>query len=195
MDGPWWSEAGVAPILVRPFAMTAIPHPESTASKLSIEGEVARPQALDRRQLAALDPMAQVADVGTLVPGKQGRAVRLSAIAKSAGLRASARHVHIGSADPKFAVSVPLTEVLDTALVVFELAGAPVPSEKGGPFRLLVPGHSDECVNVKQLASLTFAAAPGRDTRPKDDAEHALMHARGCSPKPTDPNNSATKRT
>jgi hypothetical protein len=44
-----------------------------------------------------------------------------------------------------------------------------------------VPGHADECVNVKGLASLEFSADPGRDTRPKDDAEHALLHARGCA--------------
>jgi hypothetical protein len=51
-----------------------------------------------------------------------------------------------------------------------------MPASKGGPFRLLVPGHADDCVHVKQLASIELSDRPGRDTRPKDDAEHAKLH-------------------
>jgi DMSO/TMAO reductase YedYZ molybdopterin-dependent catalytic subunit len=169
---------------MRLVAMTANPQPENiagTTSALSIQGDVARPLVLRHADLAALDAKAQVADVGALVPGKHGRAVRLSALAEKAGVRAGARHVHIASADPAFAVSVPIGEVIDTGLVVFEVGGKPLASDKGGPFRLLVPGHADECVNVKQLVRLEFSGAPGRDTRPVDDAEHARMHASGCA--------------
>jgi hypothetical protein len=150
------------------------------AAKLEVRGT--RTLALDRASLAGVDARAQIADVGTIVPGKRGRGVRLAAIAERAGTDAGARYVHIGSSDPKFAVSVPIAEVLGAGIVVFELDGAPLPGAFGGPFRLLVPGHPDECVNVKQLARLEFALAPGRDTRPKDDAEHARMHAnKTCS--------------
>lgn len=126
--------------------------------------------------LAALPPAGQVADVGELVPGRKGRAVRLSAIVELAQLDGTARYVNITSRDPAFAVSVPLDEVRAHGLVVYELDGRPLDPSKGGPFRLLVERHPDECVNVKELVRLEFSDRPGRDTRPKDDAEHQALH-------------------
>jgi 2-dehydropantoate 2-reductase len=131
---------------------------------------------LSAADLAALPDSAQVADVGAWIPGRQGRGVRLTALLERARPAAGARHLHIASSDPAFAVSVPLDEVRADAVVVYELDGAPLPASKGGPFRLLVRGHADECVNVKQLASLELGSTPGRDTRPQDDAEHAALH-------------------
>ncbi len=126
--------------------------------------------------LASLPLAAQVLDVGVLVPGRKGRAVRLSAIVDLAQLSSTARYVNIASRDPAFAVSVPLEEVREHGLVVYELDGAPLDPSKGGPFRLLVCGHPDECLNVKELVRLEFSERPGRDTRPKDDAEHQALH-------------------
>ena len=117
----------------------------------------------------------QVADVAALVPGRAGRAVRLAALLERGGAPKSARYLHLASIDPAFAVSLPLEEAKG-ALVVYALADAPLPASKGGPFRLLVPGHADECVHVKQLASIDLSDRPGRDTRPKDDAEHRKLH-------------------
>jgi len=126
--------------------------------------------------LAALPSAEQVADVGVLVPGRKGRAVRLSAIVAFAQPPSTARYVNISSRDPAFAVSVPLDEVRAHGLVVYEVDGRPLDPAKGGPFRLLVQGHPDECVNVKELVRLEFSDRPGRDTRPKDDAEHQALH-------------------
>jgi 2-dehydropantoate 2-reductase len=131
---------------------------------------------LSGADLAALPDSAQVADVGAWIAGRTGRGVRLAALLERAQPTPAARHLHIASSDPAFAVSVPLDEVRADAIVVYELDGAPLPASKGGPFRLLVRGHSDECVNVKQLASLELGSVPGRDTRPQDDAEHAALH-------------------
>lgn len=117
----------------------------------------------------------QVADVSAIVAGRAGRAVRLSALLARAGASKSARFLHIASKDPAFAVSLPIEEAKG-ALVVYALGDAPLPESKGGPFRLLVPGHADECVHVKQLASIDLSDHPGRDTRPKDDAEHQKLH-------------------
>ncbi len=126
--------------------------------------------------LAALPSADQVPDVGVLIRGRKGRGVRLSALLAHARPTADARWLNIASSDPAFAVSVPQDEVRDAGVVVYELDGAPLAPTKGGPFRLLVPGHPDECVNVKQLAALELSARPGRDTRPVDDAEHAALH-------------------
>jgi 2-dehydropantoate 2-reductase len=153
------------------------PEPSEERPEVAIDGLVARPRRYDARALAAVDARAQVADVSLLVPGRKGRAVRLAALLDEVGVDARAAFVDVSSTDPAFAVSEPLA-VLRSALVVYELDGAPLPAGKGGPFRLLVPGHADECVHVKGLARLALAAAPGRDTRPVDDAEHAELHAR-----------------
>lgn len=134
------------------------------------------PASFGAAEFAALPLCAQVPDVGALVPGRKGRGVRLSALLERARPTAEARWLNIASRDPAFAVSVPLDEVRATAVVVYELDGAPLPSAKGGPFRLLVCGHPDECLNVKELARLELSPVPGRDTRPKDDAEHAALH-------------------
>lgn len=124
---------------------------------------------------AGLPAEAQVLDVSALVPGRAGRAVRLAALVERAGGAGGRRFVHLASADPAFAVSLSVDEARG-ALVVYALGDGPLPESKGGPFRFLVPGHADECVHVKQLASIELADRPGRDTRPKDDAEHAKLH-------------------
>ncbi|MBL8857525.1 MAG: molybdopterin-dependent oxidoreductase [Planctomycetes bacterium] len=135
--------------------------------------------AFDRAALARLEAGAQIADVGTLVAKKQGRAVRLAALARAVGCDTqSARFLHILSSDAGFAVSVPLDEVLESAVIVYELGRDALPDAKGGPFRLLAVGHPDECVSVKALARLTFAAEPGPDTRPTNDEEHRRLHER-----------------
>lgn len=131
--------------------------------------------SLARGDLAAMAASGQVGDVSALVPGRAGKAVRLAALIEHAGGKAGARFLHITSRDPAFAVSIPLAEAKG-ALVVYDLAGAALPDAKGGPFRLLVPGHADECVHVKQVARIELSDRPGRDTRPKDDAEHAKLH-------------------
>lgn len=131
--------------------------------------------ALDRAALSRLP--GQVADVGVLVRGKQGRGVTLAALFAHAGAASEARHLLVESSDPSFAISVPLEEVR-SGVVVYELEGGALPASKGGPFRLLVAGHPDECVHVKELACLRLAASPGRDTRPADDAAHRLLHAK-----------------
>jgi DMSO/TMAO reductase YedYZ molybdopterin-dependent catalytic subunit len=134
---------------------------------------------LTPEQCAALPESAQVPDVSALVPGKSGRGVRLAAVLPKAP-RAGA-YLHVASSDPSFAVSLPLAEA-SNAIVVYSLHGAPLPEQQGGPFRLLVPGHQDECVHVKQLASLEISDRPGRDTRPVDDAAHEALHRKCRKP-------------
>jgi len=130
-----------------------------------------------RATLAALPAAQQVADVGMLVRGKQGRGAWLAALLERLGGGGGATWLNLASRDPSFAVSLPLSELPRGALVVFELDGAALPAGKGGPFRLLVPGHEDECVHVKSLARIELARARGRDTRPADDEAHRALHA------------------
>lgn len=149
----------------------------TSSQKLEIRGAIrAGTLLLDRAALAALPATAQVPDVGALFRGKKGRGVRLAALVAKAGPSAEVRYIDILSTDPAFAISVPLGEVLEDGIVVYEDGGHALSIEKGGPFRLLVCGHPDECVNVKSLAKLVLSEVKGRDTRPKDDAAHRLLH-------------------
>jgi DMSO/TMAO reductase YedYZ molybdopterin-dependent catalytic subunit len=144
---------------------------------IEVRGRIGAPAfRLTHADCQAFPPAAQVPDVGALVAGKRGAGVKLSAILARAKPAADARFLDIASTDPAFAISVPLAEVAERAVIVYALDGAPLASDKGGPFRLLVPGHADECVNVKALAVLELATRRGRDTRPLDDAEHAKLH-------------------
>jgi DMSO/TMAO reductase YedYZ molybdopterin-dependent catalytic subunit len=147
-------------------------------ARLWIGGEVENgPLELGHAELAALEPHWQVEDVGRLVPGRTGRAVTLRGVLGLAPPRKGARHLHVESGEGGFAISLPLEEAGE-AVIVYELDGAPLPPAKGGPFRLLVPGHPDECVHVKALARLALGRAPGKDTRPADDAAHRELHER-----------------
>lgn len=128
-----------------------------------------------RAELALLPVDAQVPDVGVHVPGKQGRAVRLEALS---GALPSAGFLNVRSSQAGFAVSLRLAELPRGALIVYELDGAALPPAKGGPFRLLVPGHADECVHVKSIAELELSNARGPDTRPADDEAHRALHAK-----------------
>jgi DMSO/TMAO reductase YedYZ molybdopterin-dependent catalytic subunit len=149
------------------------------APELEVSGLVASGStAFTFDDLAAMPRDAQVLDVSRVMPGRQGAGVKLSALLARAGIERDARHVHIASIDPKFAVSLPIDEIATSGIILYCVGGAPIDASKGGPFRLLVPGHADECVHVKGVAKLHLAAAPGRDTRPKDDAEHAKLHAK-----------------
>lgn len=145
--------------------------------ELEVSGEVRSGAiAWTKEKLASLPAAAQIADVGALVPGRRGAAVRLSALLERAGRLPTARYVDVASKDPAFAVSVPIAE-LDEAVVMYAVDGVALAPEKGGPFRLLVPGHADECVNVKQVVRIALSRERGRDTRPIDDEEHEKLHA------------------
>jgi len=51
-------------------------------------------------------------------------------------------------------------------VLVYELAGEPLPESKGGPFRLVTPGLGDLCANVKGVARIEVTVGTGTDTRP-----------------------------
>jgi hypothetical protein len=147
---------------------------------VSIEGTVSAPVVLRYDDLLA-NP-TQGADVGTLVAGRSGTAVPLRDLLARAGIGSDASWITIESDDASFAASVPL-EAVREAVVVYALDGKPLPRDKGGPFRLLIPDAArcgtaevDKCANVKAVGVLRLETGHGRDTRPSTKADHIAMH-------------------
>ncbi len=136
-------------------------------SQLRIDGidaTVARPASLTFDDLRQLPD--QVADIGTLVPGREGGGVRLRAVLAVVGVQPQAAHLTLTSADGGFSICVPLDAVAD-AVVAYRLGDAPLPGAKGGPFRFYIPnieqctsGTVDACANVKDLGHLQLSQQP-----------------------------------
>jgi DMSO/TMAO reductase YedYZ molybdopterin-dependent catalytic subunit len=141
---------------------------------LELAGLVDAPQRLTVADLRALSEESQVPDVGALVPGRKGRAVKLSALLQRARPQEGAAHVSVRSQDGRFEASQPLASMM-TAVVVYGLGDGPLPDEQGGPFRLLIPGTQDPCANVKQVGRVEVAGAPGQNSCPHTPEEHAKM--------------------
>ena len=134
------------------------------ATLLIVEGEVERPLSLDFAALAALP--RQVADLGALVPGKQGGAVWLDAVLAAAGTKGAAKFATLVADGGSFAVSVPLDAVRTNAVVAYRLGDAALPEKQGGPVRFYVVDAKacgddsgvDACANVKRLGRIRLTA-------------------------------------
>jgi DMSO/TMAO reductase YedYZ molybdopterin-dependent catalytic subunit len=123
-----------------------------------VEGKVRAARDFSFADLAALPE--QIGDVAALVPGRAGGAVRLSALLEAAGASPDATEVALESSDGKFSQKAPLA-ALGSAIVVYRLGDAPLPSDQGGPARFLIPNLEgcnlpgvDRCTNVKALARI-----------------------------------------
>jgi 2-dehydropantoate 2-reductase len=138
---------------------------------LTIEGAVHKPKWFSREELAALSAEGRVADISTIEPRRQGEAIRLSCLLEESRPDDTATHVTLQSADG-FSASIPLADVRDTGLIIFQLDGQCLPESAGGPFRFLIPNAAecrtaelDACANVKGLARIELTAGKGVDTR------------------------------
>ena len=90
--------------------------------------------------------------------------VRLRDLLDSLDLRVSANAMFLTAegldpaarpADDDYEQSVPLEDVLDTALLATNMNGEPIPAIHGGPLRLVIPGYYGS-MNVKWLNRLRF---------------------------------------
>jgi DMSO/TMAO reductase YedYZ molybdopterin-dependent catalytic subunit len=152
---------------------------------LRIAGEVAESRSLTFADLAAIDSTYQVPDVSRLVPGRKGDAVRLAGILKLVQPRDAARYLGLHSSTDDFHASIPLSAVVDRALVIYRLDGQPLPAKAGGPVRFFIPDFAachteeiDECANVKFVDRIELTAEKGFDNRPHDGASHEALHAK-----------------
>ncbi len=96
----------------------------------------------------------------------------LRSLIERAGSTPSATHVTLHASSDGFAASVPIADVVDRALIVYRLEGEPLPGDKGGPVRFLIPNAAacktaelDTCANVKFVDRIELCVGKGDDTR------------------------------
>jgi len=111
--------------------------------RLRVNGLVSTPLDLDYRELLGLDRVEVKADVhcvtGWSVLGARWTGVRVSHLAKLAGVKAGARHV-IFEAAHGYTANIPLADAMaDTTLVTWRMNGRPFAKKHGAPVRSLVP--------------------------------------------------------
>jgi DMSO/TMAO reductase YedYZ molybdopterin-dependent catalytic subunit len=152
---------------------------------LTIDGAVERGRTLSFDDLRRLPESGQVPDVSVFQPARKGGGVTLESLLRLVGPKEDANYLTLHASRDDFHVSIPLAAVRAEAIVVYHRDGQPIGSDQGGPFRFLIRDpaacHTDElddCANVKYLDRIELTVRRGRDTRPRDDAEHAALHDR-----------------
>jgi 2-dehydropantoate 2-reductase len=130
-----------------------------------IDGAVVQPVSLDRMSMEQLPEECRVMDISTVMPGMQGRAIRVKGLLEVPALRIDADHVTFHSLDGTYATTLTLQQARDFGLLLYEVDGQPLPEQRGGPFRLVTPGLGDLCANVKRVGRIEVRVGSGKDTR------------------------------
>jgi DMSO/TMAO reductase YedYZ molybdopterin-dependent catalytic subunit len=156
-----------------------------TDAVLIVDGEVGQRLELTLEDFVGFSEPDQVRDVSRFQPKRSGDGVRLGALLSRAQPNERATYLTLHASRDDFAASIPLAEVLDEGIVVYQADGAPLPVERGGPIRFLIRNPAacktaelDDCANVKFVDRIELTDGRGRDTRPRDEDEHADLHAR-----------------
>ncbi|MCC6175587.1 MAG: molybdopterin-dependent oxidoreductase [Chloroflexi bacterium] len=135
-----------------------------TPARLRIDGLVERPLTLSLADLAALprhDLTAEFACLeGWTVPDVAWQGVPVEAILEAARLLPEAAWIQASARD--FSVPLPL-DVARQGMLALYLDGQPLPTEHGGPVRLVVPGQ-DCYTSIKWLDHLTLLSVAGQNT-------------------------------
>jgi DMSO/TMAO reductase YedYZ molybdopterin-dependent catalytic subunit len=128
----------------RVYSVTAIPTFTNENWSFTIDGLVDRTFKWDWKQFVALKREVQVSDfhcvTGWSVYKNTWEGIKLKDLLKQAGVKASARTVKFYSGDGEYTDTLTLKQAdMDDVLVAVMHDGKPIPSELGGPVRLIVP--------------------------------------------------------
>ena len=152
-------------------------------ARLIVDGHVDTPQSLSFAELVAMAEEHQVRDVSRFDPKRQGDGIKLSGLLQLAKVRNDADYLGLHSSADDFHASVPLKALGESPFLIYSVAGQPLPSDAGGPYRFFIPNHAachtdeiDECANVKFVDRIELTVGKGFDNRPEDDEEHQRLH-------------------
>ncbi len=126
---------------------------------LRVHGEVEHPETIGFADLLRLPQKDQVCDVHCVTSwskvGMRWSGVPFQALVERVRPTAAARYV-ILECEQGFTTSLPLSALLDDDVLLAHSAdGAPLPTEHGGPVRMLVPKRYF-CKSAKWLRALRF---------------------------------------
>jgi len=126
---------------------------------LNLHGDVDRPATLSFADLLRFPQQDQVNDVHCVTSwtklGMRWRGVPFRAVAEAVGVRPTVRFV-VMECEQGFTTSLPYEALRESdVLLAHTVDGAPLPSEHGGPVRMLVP-HRYFYKSAKWLRGLKF---------------------------------------
>jgi DMSO/TMAO reductase YedYZ molybdopterin-dependent catalytic subunit len=135
--------------------------PDPDRWTVTLAGAVAEPRTVSASDLAALGTATVAAATGcegkTTAPDRW-RGVRVGTVLDETRPRSDASHALVRSADPDFACGFALDRLRD-ALLAVRLDGDPIPTERGGPVRLLVD-DADCWERVKRVSRIEVLDGP-----------------------------------
>ncbi|MEO8383285.1 MAG: sulfite oxidase [Acidobacteriota bacterium] len=157
--------------------------PDARSWRLRVDGEVGRTLSLtlaDLKKLPAAETTCVLQCAGNgrglhepPLPGVQWRygaagnarwsGVRLRDVLSRAGVRPSAKHLHLFGSDdppgkvPPFHRSIEMEKAMDDCILAYSMNGQPLPPSHGAPLRLIVPGWAGDHW-MKWLVRLSPAA-------------------------------------
>ncbi|MBO0692571.1 MAG: molybdopterin-dependent oxidoreductase, partial [Acidimicrobiaceae bacterium] len=168
------------------------PHKSDADYRLTVDGLVDRPETYDLASLKALPPTHLTDDfqcvTGWRVPKVGWTGVKLVDLLDRAGVQASGRAVRFGSFDGLYTESLTLDQARrPDVIVAWEMLGAPVTTEHGGPVRLYVaPMYGYKSCKWLNRIQVTDRVIPGYwETEGNYDVDAWVGRSNGRTDPPT----------
>lgn len=133
---------------------------------LEVSGLAVRPRTWSWEELAARDD--RIPDLGALAEGFAGEAVPIAALIADAAPDGAATHATVVSDDGHYRASIPLPELVELGWLAVSLDGRPLPRDRGGPLRVVVPRGRTLCWNVKGAVEIRLTAGAEPDSVPEN---------------------------
>ena len=137
-----------------------------TGPELAVTGEVEHERIWSWDELDGLP--GTIPDLGAEADGFVGIAVPLAPVLDASMPTAAATHATIESDDGHYRASIPLSDLMQSGWLAYGLDGRPLPGDRGGPLRVVVPQGRTLCWNVKSVAVVRVTAGPEPDSVPEN---------------------------
>ncbi|HTD50851.1 MAG TPA: molybdopterin-dependent oxidoreductase [Acidimicrobiia bacterium] len=169
----------------------SFPHRSRDAYTLQVTGLVEKPFTISYAQLTAMPSVELRRDfqcvTGWRVPDQHWTGVQLSKLLDRAGVKAHANALRFVSFDGAYTESLTLAQARRSDVIVaYELEGAPLSTDHGGPARLYVaPMYGYKSCKWLQRIEVTAQVEPGYWEQNGYDVDGWVGHSNGRNDTPT----------